>query len=691
MEVYTPGSKAGTPVNILGSLSIPEDMDWESTQAETVRAEISGYTSGLLGLVDIDAHPLSSREHILISNLLEYRLSQGAPVDLPGLIHDIQDPPLRKLGVLDLDSFFPQKDRQSLALRLNGLLANPSFAPWLAGDPLDIDTLLHTSSGSPKASILYLSHLSAKERQFVVSLVLSKVATWMQTQTGTQNLRALVYIDEVYGFVPPTAAPPSKKPILTLLKQARAFGVGLVLSTQNPVDLDYKAMSNAGTWMVGRLQTERDKERILEALRSANGDADVSELSKRIGGLGKRQFLLYQTKSTTPKIFSTRWAMSYLAGPITKNRVKDLPNRGSAIAIESGATQSGTPPAEDSIGNTASGTTVGNKSNLQTTGHTINDTTKSELLSRHQVSAKGIPVYYADRGSPWIESVGGSPHSTTYAPALAARIELLHDDTKAKLRHQTEWETIVYPIQHSIDWDSAPQIDYDDRDFRKSPAEGAQYQVTDTPIDDKKWFSSITKDLVNSLYHKNVVQLFCHTEFKLYSRPGETLEQFSIRCHQFADDLADKKVEKLTSKLQKKISTLERRLETAETKLETAEINHSARKRQELLSGAASILGVLFGGRGGTKAVARRAARSASTGASQRSQSTRSGRRIVENKDKIELLEEQIFEIEQRLATDIEAISDEYTDKASNITEYPVTLEKNDIRVTEVAVVWLPV
>src|SRR5689334_18005605 len=253
--VYTPGSESGLPLNVVGSLQAPS-LSWD-TEAETLRDEIEGTVMSLLGLVGIAADPLSSREFVLLSNLIENAWRGGRNLDLGSLIGQVQTPPLRKLGVFDLDTFFPQQDRTGLAMKLNALVASPSFAAWGEGQPLDPATLLRTSDGKPRAAIVYLAHLSDSERQFVVTLVLSKLVTWMRGQPGTSDLRALVYMDEVYGFAPPTELPPAKKPILTILKQGRASGVGMVVATQNPVDLDYKAMANAGTWLVGRLQTER--------------------------------------------------------------------------------------------------------------------------------------------------------------------------------------------------------------------------------------------------------------------------------------------------------------------------------------------------------------------------------------------------------------------------------------------------
>ena len=297
-QILTPGSTAGIPLNVIGDLS-PPDLSWEE-EGETIRDEIEGLVSGILVMADLDHDPLTSKEHILLSNLVEHAWKAGQSLDLPSLIGQILQPPLRRLGVFELDTFFPEKERTELAMRLNGMVASPSFAEWIQGEPLEMESLLKAPDGRPRASIVYLSHLSDSERIFVVTLLLSKLVTWMRKQPGTSELRALVYADEVMGFAPPTAEPPSKKPILTLFKQARAHGVGMVLATQNPVDLDYKLMSNAGTWMVGRLQTERDKARIIEALRSASGEVDVSEWDARISGLGKRQFVLKTARSAQP-------------------------------------------------------------------------------------------------------------------------------------------------------------------------------------------------------------------------------------------------------------------------------------------------------------------------------------------------------------------------------------------------------
>ena len=416
--IYTPGSGAGVPLNIIGSLACP-DTDWD-TDAETLRDEIEGFVSGLLGLVGVEADPISSREHILIANLVEHAWREGRDLDMASLLAEIQRPPLRKLGVFELDTFFPEKDRLALAMKLNGLVASPAFSSWVEGPDLDIEALLW-KDGKPQAAIVYLAHLSEEERQFIVTLILSKVITWMRSQAGTGDLRALVYMDEVFGFVPPTAEPPAKKPILTMLKQARAFGVGMLLSTQNPVDLDYKAMSNAGTWCIGRLQTERDKARILEALQSARGDTDVDELDRTISGLEKRQFLLHNTHEPDPVLFTTRWALSYLRGPLTREQISELSDYTPTPATEQ------TSPVPRS---TAAAPAL--------------DTDETPVMPK---VADSIPVYHLAAGAPWASRFDVDASSSRFTAALAARVHLVYDERAAGLVHEEEWEAIVTPLE----------------------------------------------------------------------------------------------------------------------------------------------------------------------------------------------------------------------------------------------------
>ncbi|HKZ07703.1 MAG TPA: DUF87 domain-containing protein, partial [Methylomirabilota bacterium] len=324
--IYTPGSNAGLPVSILKSFAAPPDA--VRKDAEALGERISTTVTSLLGLVGVDADPVKSREHILISTVLRAAWSEGRDLDLAGLIQQIQSPPVKRVGVLELDAFFPARDRFALAMSLNNLLAAPGFAAWMEGDPLDIQSLLFTKQGKPRIAIFSIAHLGDAERMFFVSLLLNQTLGWVRNQAGTTSLRAIVYMDEIFGYFPPVANPPSKQPLLTLLKQARAFGVGMVLATQNPVDLDYKGLGNAGTWFIGRLQTERDKARVLDGLEGAAAGAgsrfDRGRMEETIAGLGHRIFLMNNVHEDAPVVFETRWVMSYLRGPLTRDQIRTL-------------------------------------------------------------------------------------------------------------------------------------------------------------------------------------------------------------------------------------------------------------------------------------------------------------------------------------------------------------------------------
>src|SRR5690606_19240354 len=320
--IYTPGSTAGIPLSIAASLKRPGRA--VADDPELLAERIEAAVSGLLALLKMEADPVTSRGHVLLANILQHYWKAGLDLDLPALIGAIQNPPFEQVGMLALEAFYPKDDRFKFVLRLNQLLAAPGFETWLQGEPLDAARLFYTADGRPRLSIISISHLSDAERMFAVSLLLNEIIGWMRAQPGTSTLRAMLYVDEVAGYLPPVANPPTKKLFLTLLKQARAFGLSTVLATQNPVDLDYKALSNAGTWLVGRLQTEQDKARLLDGLRtlSGAGPADVGALSRTISGLGKRQFLLHSVHASEPVVFGTRWVMSYLAGPMTRGHIQ---------------------------------------------------------------------------------------------------------------------------------------------------------------------------------------------------------------------------------------------------------------------------------------------------------------------------------------------------------------------------------
>ena len=661
--IYTPGSTSGVPLNVIGSLRSPGDVD-----GETMADEIEGFASSILGLVGIDADPLASREHILISNLISHAWSNGSEIDIAGLIGQIQQPPIRKLGVIDLDTFFPPADRMQLALKLNGLIASPAFASWVQGVDLDIGSLLYTPDGAPRCAIVSIAHLSDEERQFVVTLLLSKMVTWMRSQSGTTDLRAMVYMDEVFGFVPPTAAPPAKKPILTILKQARAFGVGMVLSTQNPVDLDYKAISNAGTWMIGRLQTERDKGRLLEGMTSASGDVDISLVDETISGLGKREFLLSSTKSSEPTVFGTRWAMSYLPGPLTREQISTLmaDKQPTAAAAPIGAPADAPAPA-------AAPAPAPQLADDETTAPpTVADTAS---------------VVWLDAAAPWTADVGATPGGRRLRPALAARVKLLFDETKADLRHEQEWEAVLFPLEgEQADMDRAIPVDYDDRDFRADAPEDAVYVLGDAKIHTKTFFTNATRDLKDRLYRSETLMLLRNEALKAYSRPEESREDFEQRCVKLADDAADADLDKVRQALEKKIDRVQDAIAKAEDRLREAESKADSSRSDEIVSGVGDVLGSLLGGKKSGRSILSGLRRAGSKRKSRQAAAERV--RTAENRlaEKIDEMEE----LELELADTVEDIVEDWSDKAAEITEFEVSLEKTDISVDSLKLVWMP-
>ena len=654
VTLYTPGSEAGVPLNVIGSLRAPA-LSWE-TDEEAIRDEIEGTVSSLLGLVGIEADPLGSREHVLLSNLLEHNWRSGTDLDLGTLIGQIQKPPLRKLGVFEIDAFLPPDERNKLAVRLNALVASPSFAAWGRGPALDPAVLLRAEDGRPRAAVIYLAHLSDQERQLVVTLVLSRLITWMRGQSGTSELRGLVYLDEVMGFAPPTAMPPSKKPILMLMKQARAFGIGMVVATQNPVDLDYKAMANAGSWFIGRLQTERDKERVLEGLRSAAGGVDVAALDTAIGGLEQRQFLLQSAHRDKPQLFATRWAMSFLRGPLTKEQIATLTP--DAARAQASVTVTQSPLADDESGVAPP-------------------------------VADGVPVRWLDPAAPWASEIGADPAGKRLQAFLAARVSLRFDDTKADLDTTQEWEAVYGPLDNGLDLDRETAVDYDDRDLRAEAPDGGAYVLPSVPLDKASFFRDTAREIQRRLTATQTLELLRNAELDLYSRPGETQEQFAARADEAAKAAADAETAKIRDRLEAKRDRLERALETARQRVEQASVEQSSRRSTELFSGLGSVVGVLLGGKADTRTIAR-AGRALGGAASRRGMSTRAAERKESAEEKAELAEADLAELEQEILDEVAEIDEKWAAKAAAVETVPIRLEAGDVRVVETTLVWVP-
>ena len=658
VTIYTPGSAAGVGLNVLGSMKAP-DLDW-STEGEVIRDEISSFVSSLLVLAGIESDPVSGREHILLSTIMEHFWKEGRDLDLATLVGQTPRPPFRKLGVFDLDTFFPENERKDLALRLNGLLASPSFASWLEGRPLDIEEMI--GGDRPKAAIVYMSHLSDDERQFLVTLILGKTVTWIRSQPGTSELRALIYMDEVFGFAPPTKEPPSKTPILTILKQARAHGVGMVLATQNPVDLDYKAMSNAGTWMIGRLQTENDKKRILEGLASATGEIDIDLLDRQISNLDKRQFVLHSTKSSAPRLFGTRWAMSYLAGPLTRDQVTRLMDE-----------QRGSEPASEVAGPSGrAGVSMPQRT----------ETAENTVPVAPEV-ADGITVAFLDPAAAWAGEVAADPTGSVFEPAAAATVQLLYDETKADLNHNETYEAVIYPLDGVIDMSDIIAIDHDDRDFTTTQPGGATFRIPDQRLDTKTFWNGVETDLKNHLVANRPMTIWHNEPLKLYSRVGEAEEDFKQRCSSAAEEAADAELAKLRSRFQTKIDRVREQMATAQTRYQEADAVAAAKSQESVLGTAGDLLGAFLGGKSGSTALNKAASRRTATARAQAKAESEAARYHAKAAE--------LDELEQELADEVNEIVSRHEDLVAEVETMDVSLEKTDIRVVDLKLVWVPV
>ncbi|HKY46436.1 MAG TPA: hypothetical protein VJQ79_00510, partial [Acidimicrobiia bacterium] len=629
--------------------------------------------SSVLVLAGIKSDPISGPEHILLATIIETAWSQGQDLDLSSLIVQVQQPPFRKLGVFDLDAFIPPDDRTALAMKLNGLVASPSFAAWRQGEPLDIGALLGQTSGAAgktHGAIFYLAHLSEPERQFFVTLLLSKLVTYMRGQPGSSDLRALVYMDEVAGFCPPTAEPPSKKPILTLAKQARAFGYGMVLTTQNPMDFDYKVMANAGTWMIGRLQTERDKARILEGMQSASGDVDLSELDARISGLDKREFLLHTARGKPPIVFTTRWAMSYLAGPLTKDQLARLP--GAAAVSPGDGSRSPVPSEREAPSPTPSAPPA----------DAAQGATSSEAHAIAPATAPGTQVFFLDPAAPWAEKVGAAASAgATLKPMVAATVNLLYDESPAKVEHREVFEAILTNPGMPLTDQNVITVDHDPRDFTPIPPDGARFARPEQPIGKTSFWTGLRTALVDHLVATRRISVWKNPGLKIYSRVGELESEFRSRCIEAANDQSDRAIASLRDKYRVRIDGVRDQLAVADRRLADLESDIEARRQEEVVSGAGDLLGALLGGRR-RNTISRAASRRSQT----RQKEARRAKAAGTKADKLA----DLAELEAELADDVLTITSKWDDMAALIEPVEIPLEKVDVKVAEIKLVWVP-
>jgi hypothetical protein len=683
--IYTPGSTAGIPVSILDSFAAPPREIIEDL--ELLQDRVSGTASSLLGLIGVNADPINSREHILIANILSQAWQEGRSLDLASLIQQIQSPPFNQVGVMNLESFYPSKDRFGLSSQLNNLLASPSFAGWLQGEPLDIASLLHTPTGKPKMSIFSIAHLGDSERMFFVSLLLNQILSWVRTQSGTTSLRAILYMDEIFGFFPPVANPPSKAPLLTLLKQARAFGLGVLLTTQNPVDLDYKGLSNTGTWFIGRLQTERDKMRLIDGLAGATaaqgGGFDRKAMEEIISGLGQRVFLMNNVHKSAPLTFETRWCMSYLRGPLTRNQIKDLmdPQR-SMLAKTVSTTQTASSPVQPEH-QPVQAVTAGLVSPVPAAveAPTVQPTPAS--------SESGTPVLPPAITQVFIPARARTGNETlVYKPVAMGSAQLAFINDKINLRKSRDilLVTDITDDIFQVDWSRADRPELDLNYLDTAPVRGAAFEELPAPAADPKNYTKWSREFVEWLYRNEALELMESKRFKAISEPGESERDFRVRLQQKAREQRDDAMERLRQKYSSRLTTAEERVRKAEQAIGRHSDQAKQQKMQTAISVGATILGSFMGKspvNASTLGRATTSARGAGRVLTKQEDIRRAEESLAAQKQRLQELEEEFKRETDLLSAQMDPLTEE-------LTRYTVKPLKKDIQLRTFALAWLP-
>lgn len=644
LAIYTPGSNSGLPISVLQSFSAPDPALIDDI--DLYRERIQSTATGILTLLDVDADPVASREHILVSRLLDNAWKNGRSLDVPSLIGEIQNPPITKVGVMNVDSFFPAKDRFALAMRLNNLLAAPGFEAWMQGEPLNAKSLLYTEEGKPRISVMSIAHLDDSQRMFFVSMLLNEIIAWMRAQPGTSSLRAILYMDEIFGYLPPVANPPSKKLFLTLLKQARAYGLGLVLSTQNPVDLDYKGLSNTGTWFIGRMQTERDKARVMEGLEGASGGKfDKQAMERTIAGLGKRRFLLHNVHENEAVVFGTRWVLSYLAGPLTRDHIRTLMSkvrRKVAAAAKS--------------------------------------------VSKPKRKSRAI----APAISPTIEQffVPGFAEDIVYHPRLVAGGDIrfssarYHVEDERSVLHTVEFDD--GPV--AIDWDNAEAMNLTPGDLQKSGEEGASFADCPAAADNARGYSGWGKDYKRWLRQNENITLYRSKRFKLTSTAEETEGDFRARLQDAASEKRDLAVAKLRKRYGKKVTTLENRLMRAEQTVAVQKEQSTKKKLDTAISFGTAILGAVLG----RKRITATSASKMGTAIKTASGARKEAADVARAKQTAAKVRADIAALNAELEDEVAQLDTAFDAQTEELDEVVVRAKSTDIHVAVTGLVWLP-
>jgi hypothetical protein len=647
--IYTPGSGAGLPLSILKSFAPPSGS--VSDDRELTRDRISVTATAVLSLLGIDADPMKSREHILLSTLFDNAWKQGESLDLATLIHQIQSPPITRIGVMDLETFFPSKDRFELSMSLNNLLASPGFEAWLEGDPLDINRLLYTPEGKPRISVISIAHLSDTERMFFVSLLLNEALAWTRTQSGTTSLRAIIYMDEIFGYFPPVSNPPSKKPLLTLLKQARAFGVGILMATQNPVDLDYKGLANCGTWFIGRLQTERDKNRLMDGLEGAatetGGHLDRQQLEQMLANLGKRMFLMNNVHDSAPTVFESRWALSYLRGPLTRAQIKTLMDqRKTAAPIASAAT----PEAQ-----------------LKATAPRV-------------ALPPEIPQAFIPLRSTAMEIV--------YHPVLLGAAQMRFTDAKTKTDFPREavFITEIKDDSLPVQWEESTEINVDPSDLEKTPAPGAEFAALPPAGANAKKYTAWNKDLITWIYGNQQLTIYKCESLCAVSNPNESERDFRVRLQQQAREERDRAVEELRKKYAPKVAAMQERLRRAQQAVEREQQQSQAQTMSSVISIGASLIGAFMG----RKIISKTTIASAASAAKSVGRIRKESQDVARVEETVEAVQQQMANLDADFKKETDALQSKIDPMAEPLTTIAIKPKKTNISIRLFTLAWAP-
>ena len=674
ITIFTPGSSAGIPVSIVASLAAPAPEVMEDAEIFTER--VQSCVASLLSLAGVEGDPVQSPEHILLANIFTTCWQKGQDLTLEALVKMTQQPPFKKVGVVTLDDFLPEKKRAALAMKLNNLIASPSFAAWLQGVPLDIQNMLYTKEGKPRVSIFSIAHLGDNERMFFVSLLLTQLLGWMRAQSGTTSLRAMFYMDEIFGYLPPTAMPPSKKPMMILLKQARAFGLGMLLATQNPVDLDYKALSNMGTWWIGRLQTERDKNRLLDGLEGAaaaqNAKFDRSDMEKMMSALGNRIFLMNNVHEDHPVVFQVRWCMSYLPGPLSRNQIKTLMD-----AKRDEFEIAGVKPAATAAKGKAKA-----KDADDDDGFTPPSAKKEESDDAASDAGSALRPQLPD-GTPeyFMPAEGKNP---SYQPALLRSATVLYIDEKKKInsRVNVTVANVIDTANSRVDWDKFCDVprDIDLSKLDKDPADGASFGDLPAAAQKAATYTKIAKDFPDWIYANVQAEVFYSPLLEAYSNVGESQQDFRARVTQTARELRDKAVEDLRTKLGKQAKSIQDDLQSAFAKLQQQKAAASGSTLSTVAQIGVGVLGALLGRKGGSLVTA--------TTLNKAGTAYKDSKQAGATEAQIEDLKNQLKGLDAQLDEESKKIDAQYDPGSITLETTKLQPQKKNITVNAVGILW---